>query len=154
MPTSAIREPSGDNAAADVLMKASTPSGRLRWRRTGSGLTTEARPRAPMASHAMPPASSAARIHGAPAIHAGLDFEGGRNPTFGSAIASRISMRASPMSRSLCAGSFWRQRRSTKRSSPGTSDGNAFQSGSFFMTAASTSVTVSPENARFPVSIS
>ena len=63
-------------------------------------------------------------------------------------------MRASPISRRRCFASFCRQRRKRTRTRIGVAAGSFDQSGSFLITAASVSVTVSPRNAIFPVNIS
>ena len=61
---------------------------------------------------------------------------------------------AAAMSATRLRRSFSRQRRISARIDPGTRAGNALQSGSLLSTATITSVTSSPSNGRFPVSIS
>ena len=63
-------------------------------------------------------------------------------------------MRASPMSRNRCFGSFCKQRCKRTRTRIGVAAGSCDQSGSSLITAASVSVTDSPRNAILPVSIS
>ncbi len=65
-----------------------------------------------------------------------------------------MTIRASPMSRSLRLGFFSRQRASRRLTDSGVSRGRAVPSGSTLNTAASVSVTVSPTNAFVPQSIS
>ena len=67
---------------------------------------------------------------------------------------SSSEMRASPMSRSRCLGSFCRQRCNSTRTRSGVAAGSSVQSGSARSTVASVSVTDSPRNAIWPVSIS
>ena len=72
----------------------------------------------------------------------------------GVAVASSMTIRASPMSRSLRFGFLSRQRASSRRTDSGVSCGSTVPSGSTFNTAASVSVTVSPAKAFVPESIS
>jgi len=57
---------------------------------------------------------------------------------------SRSTSHASPMSRRRLRGSFSRQRRSRRASSPGSDAGNSPHGGASLITAASTSLIVSP----------
>ena len=68
--------------------------------------------------------------------------------------SSSISIRASPMSRSRCFGSFCKHRCNKRRTRGGVEDGSSDQSGSPRITAAIMSVADSPRNAILPVSIS
>ena len=67
---------------------------------------------------------------------------------------SSSSSRASPIALSRLRGSFWRHRRSNRRTDGGTSAGSTLKSGSVLSTDARTSEMSSPSNARRPVSIS
>ncbi len=88
--------------------------------------------------------------------HARRGPGGGASPVCvaGSPDASRSSRRTSAMSRRRCVGFLARHRRSKRCTAGGVSAGSASQSGSSRITAAIVSVTVSPGNARRPVSIS
>jgi hypothetical protein len=68
--------------------------------------------------------------------------------------APSIASRMSPMACTRCLGSFCRQRLRYPRSAGDSIAGSLVQSGSRSMTRASVSETLSPSNARVPVSIS
>ena len=89
----------------------------------------------------------------------GRHLEPGRTPSLsapgrGSFAASSISMRATAAESSRRFGSFSRQRCSNRRTAAGVLTGSSCQSGSCSMILTSTSESVSPANARCPVSIS
>ena len=114
-------------------------------RRSGRASDMRARGHTPEA--ASPTITIAATANPA-AVHAKGRTRGaaatGDGSAMGSRIASSISSRASPMSRSRRFGSFSRQRASRRLIGAGVVAGSAVQSGSRVRTAARTSLIVSP----------
>ena len=106
-----------------------------------------ARPNAASAKTRQRPQASASRRPARGAVFPGAASASG-------AAGSCSAMRASPMSRSRCSGSFSTHRTISERTRVGTAAGSADQSGSVSRIFAIESEAVSPANAACPVNIS